>query len=224
MEKFPFLGAVDEAVGGVEVEDDFFGVFWKLGEGMANEEGFDKVVIGLDFVRSGDDGIAVFGLGVGEFEAVEGGLSGEGAALVLLVALKAEGVCLSHAEGHDGIAAQGVVVIEVLIAHGEAENALAQELAQAVDDIALVTEIAEAMRELVDDPGAAFDLTQQHNASICTEVSALEIGFDFSLSESLQIEVGLNTVCHAAAGLSELSICLNANTLLQFPVRPRFLL
>lgn len=185
MEKFSFLGSVDEAVGRVEVEDDFFGNLRELGDGVADEEGFDEVVIGLDFVSSGDDVVAVLGLGVGEFETVEGGLSGESTALVLLIAIKAERVCFSNAESHDGIAAQGVVVVEILVAHREAENALAQELAKAVDDIALVPEITEAVREFVEEPGTTFDLTQEDDASIGNEVASSEVSFHFSLPEPL---------------------------------------
>ena len=46
-----------------------------------------------------------------------------------------------------------------------------------------------------------IDFTQERHATIGTDVTALEIGFDFASSEGLKPKGLLDTACHAAAGV-----------------------
>ncbi len=80
-------------------------------------------MVGFDLMDRANRSLAAFG--VGEFEAVEGRLARQSASPVDARAVEAERIGLAHAECHHRIAPEGVVVVEILVAHRHAEDALA---------------------------------------------------------------------------------------------------
>src|SRR5690606_41564903 len=82
-------------------------------------------MISDDLVGAADRSRTRFG--IGQFEPVESRLAREGTAMVLAGALKTERIGLAHSEGHHGITPEGVMVVEILVAHRHAEDALTQQ-------------------------------------------------------------------------------------------------
>jgi hypothetical protein len=156
----------------------------------------DRLMVGFDLVDPANRSLA--GLGVGEFEAVEGGLADEGAPPVDARAVEAKRIGLAHAQGHHGVASKGVVVVEILVSHRHAEDALAQKLRHGVLDEVGSPVVGEAGGELVDESGAPIDLPQEEHPAVGTDVAALEIGLHFAAAEVLKSEGLLDTVRHAA--------------------------
>jgi len=141
-------------------------------------------MVGFDLVDPADRSLA--GLGVGEFEAVESGLAGEGAPPVDAATVETEGIDFAHAQGDHGVASKGVVVVEILIAHCHAEDALTQKLRHGVLDEFWSPVVGEAGGKLVDESGAQIDLPQQEHPTVGTDVAPLEIGLHFGGHRGLE--------------------------------------
>ena len=100
---------MDEIVGSVEVEDDFFGVGWYRGYACFDKEGLDGVCIGVDFVQAG--------LFLGsEFEAVERRLSCQCLALVTRAAILSQRILFAYCGGQQGVILEALMVVDVLVA------------------------------------------------------------------------------------------------------------
>jgi hypothetical protein len=112
------------------------------------------------------------------------------------------------------------MVVEILIAHRHAENALAQQLGYGVLDEALITEVAEARRELLDHPGFPVHFAKEEHSTISAELAAPEIRHHFTTPEVLKSEGLLNTFCHAAGVFWLFRIRLSTITLHQNSTRP----
>ena len=130
---------------------------------MGLEEQRDEQVLDL-MGRAGDLLVAVVLVGPdgGQFDAVEGALAGQGLASIGLAAAGfAGGVRLADDGGQQRIVAEVVMVVEVLVAQGQAVDPLGDEVLQRVLDQVGVTMIGEAVGELADDPGELLDLPEQ---------------------------------------------------------------
>lgn len=211
VEEPAFLIAVDETVGGIEVEHDLFRVGLETRDGLTHQKPLDGGMIGGDLVDA--EGRSLAGFGVGQFEAVEGGLARQGASPVDAGTFKTERIGLARAEGHHRIAAEGVLVVEILVAHRHAEDALAQQIRDRVLDEGLAAMVGEAIGELIDQTGAQIDLPQEEDAAVGTDVATLEIDLNFAATEVLKSEGLLDTVRHAAAGVLCVRYYSNTNTL-----------
>ncbi len=115
---------MDEAVGSVKVEDDLIGIRSQHRHAVVDEQLLDALVPGQDLVRPAEDISGLSHLVVGQFEAVEGGLPGQGASFAFFVAIQPEWILLAHTQSHDRIVPQGVVIVEILVAHRYAEDPL----------------------------------------------------------------------------------------------------
>ena len=198
MEEAAELVAVDRVVGGVEVEDDPLG---RSGVGLeeeGHEEAFDVAGAAGDLLvaapRVGADG--------GQFEAVERALAGQRLAPIPppLSGL-AGGVGLADDGGQQGVAAEVVVVVEVLVAQGQGVDPLGEEFLDGVLDEVGVAVVGEAGGELADDAGESLGLAEQQGAAVGGDVAAVEVGEDLAGAEHGKVEVGGATLCRHRAAL-----------------------
>lgn len=92
--------------------------------------------------------VMIFGsgsFGLGQFKPVEGGLACKGTAFIRFAATgEPEWIGLTNTSSHAGIAAETVMVVEILISHCDAANALTKQIGDAVFDKTLVAKIGEA--------------------------------------------------------------------------------
>src|SRR5512135_1348254 len=151
------LMAVDRVVGGVEVEHDPRG-----GLAMGLEEQRHEQPLHLTSV-AGDLLVATVFIGPdgGQLEAIEGALTGHGLAAIptALPGLTC-GVLLADDGGQQGVAAEVVVIIEVLVAQCQAVDPLGDQIPDGVLDEVGVAMVGEAGGELVKDGGELLGLAE----------------------------------------------------------------
>jgi len=187
-----FLQAVDAVAHGVEVQDDFPGVLVQATHAQRQQRGLDLWRIGVDF------GVAVGGP-VALFEALQGGGGGQGRGAVV-AAVGAQGLALVAGDGQERIAAQGGVIVEVVVAQGLGQEALEQQLAHGVVAVAGVAGVGEGAGQGGAQPQAGIELTQEQDAAVAGEVAAGEIGHDLAAAQVLKEERLVFTVCPVSGG------------------------
>jgi hypothetical protein len=159
----------------------------------------------LQAVHVADD-LLVAAVGVGadgsEFEAVEGTLAGQRLATVAdAEAVFAHGIGLADQDGEERIEAESVVVVEVFVAQAQAEDTLAEKVAQGVFDQIGVAMVGEAACEGVEEAEGLIDFAEEQAASVGGDDAAIKGGDDLAGSEVLEIEAGGVTVCAHGAVL-----------------------
>ena len=93
------------------------------------------------------------------------------------------------------ILAQLVVIVEVLIAQCQAEDALPHQRRDPMLDIAGVTPIDEAVSEPAHQPKAAIDLAQQQRTGVRGDVPAIEPGYHRTPRNRFKFEPLRRTLC-----------------------------
>ena len=99
------------------------------------------------------------------------------------------------------VAAEVVVVVEVLVAQGQGVDPLGEEVLDGVLDEVGVAVVGEAGGELADDPGESLGLAEQQGAAVGGDVAAVEVGEDLAGAEHGKVEVGGVTLCRHRAAL-----------------------
>ena len=74
------------------------------------------------------------------------------------------------------VLAQFIVIVEVFIPQGQAEDALSHQCLDLMLDIARIAPIDEAVSKAAHQPEAPVDLSQQQRASVRGDVPAIEAG------------------------------------------------
>lgn len=115
------------------------------------------------------------------FHAAEGGRAGEG------------GIAAGGGLEQD-VVAQGAMVVEVLVALGKGEEALAQEARGGVDDLERVAPVGKEGGGAGGKIEAAVDLAQEQQPAVATDLATLEIGFDAALAAACKGESLLDTI------------------------------
>ena len=87
------------------------------------------------------------------------------------------------------------MVVEILVAEAEGEDALLEELGEGVLDAVGVAVVGEAGGELVDEVELGLDLAQKQGASVGGDGAAVEAGADGAGAEGFPGEMGGGTVC-----------------------------
>ena len=100
------------------------------------------------------------------------------------------------------------MVVEVLVAQGQAVDALGEEVLQGMLDEVGVAVVVEAGGELADDAGEGLGLAEQEGAAVCGDGAAVEVGEDLAGSEHGKVEVGRVTLCGHRAALGQCRRCL----------------
>ena len=190
VEKALLLMAVQGIVRGLEIKDDDLALTRDGGHATTQQQH-------LDVVRMGGD---LFGSRVGavgtEFETVERAFARQRLALVLLeMALFAEHIGTPQHGGQERIGAQRVMVIEVLVAERQGEDALAQHDGEIVLNEALIAPVGKAVGELRAEALGAIRLAQQQAATAAGEVAARKISLHTAASKALKVASLLITLC-----------------------------
>jgi hypothetical protein len=158
VEEVPFLLAVQRVVGGVEVEHDLLG-----SRGKRLDEHVQQHLV--DELLSEHDPLVAVRRGVvrsGQLDAIQRARRGQAhAAIACTGALQPLWIPLPDSGRQQRVEAQLVVVVEILVAQRDTEDALRQEVADRVLDTGRIPVVVEAQRELLDDLRALLDLLEQ---------------------------------------------------------------
>ncbi len=88
------------------------------------------------------------------------------------------------------------MVVEILVALGEPEDALTQELLLRVGDEGMMSVIGERPAEILDQAEAFLELTQQQQAGVAGDVASFERGLDFPTIKAGKKELAVGTAWH----------------------------
>jgi hypothetical protein len=91
------------------------------------------------------------------------------------------------------------VVVEVFVTQRQAHNALANQSPQRVFEALRVAVVGEAGGGPGDDAEAPLDGAQQQHTAIRSKVPAIKPRLNFTRADGVEIERGLNTLCHDKA-------------------------
>ncbi len=105
------------------------------------------------------------------------------------------GIGLAHDRRQQGVEAQILVVVEVLIPQRQAVDPLRDQVSDAVLDAGLVPVIIETPCQPVEDSRALLDRPQQQRPAIRGDVTAVEICSDFPSTWTLEDERPALTLC-----------------------------
>jgi hypothetical protein len=93
-----------------------------------------------------------------------------------------------------------LVVVEILVAEGEAEQSLAHHHRQRMFDETLVAGVGKAAGELFAEAQMAVHLARQQRTAVAGEMTTAEIRLHTARSKGLKSEGVLDTVCHRPFG------------------------
>ena len=104
------------------------------------------------------------------------------------------------------------MVVEVLVAQGQAVDPLGEQFLDGVLDEVGVAVVGEAGGELADDPGESLGLAEQQGAAVGGDVAAVEVGEDFAGAEHGKVEVGRRYTLWSSGclGLGAVDGCRNS--------------
>ena len=102
----------------------------------------------------------------------------------------AGGIGLPDDGGEQRVAAEVVVVVEVLVSQGQGVDPLGDEFLDGVFDEVGIAVVGEAGGELSDDAGESLGLAEQQRAAVGGDVAAVEVGEDLAGAEHGKVEVG----------------------------------
>src|SRR5262249_49932538 len=126
-------------------------------------------------------------------------LAGQRLALVLGAgAALPGGIVLADEDGEQGVVAELVMVVEVLVAQAQAEDALLEEVRQGVLDLVGVAVVPEAAGQLVEEVEPGLEFAEEQPAGIGGDGGAVEAGDDVARSEAVEKQIGGVTRCQNA--------------------------
>jgi hypothetical protein len=94
------------------------------------------------------------------------------------------------------------MVIEILVAQGESEKTLPQQILYGVFDAVLIAGIGEALGKQTTDTQPGIDLAQEKDSTIGTDIATLEVGNDFAGTQVLEKHGFGKTGCRGRAFFS----------------------
>ncbi len=172
MEEAAFLRAVQHIVGGVQVEHDLLGRPLVRIEEELHEEGLQARRVAVDPVVL--RGVALRLV----LQAIERALAGQRRTV------RALGRQLAGEHRESRIVAQLVMIVEVVIAQRQAENALTDQGLDRVLEQRRIPTVGETGGQAPDQSEAAIQLPQKHGSGIRCDGSDIESGQDFLAFES----------------------------------------
>ena len=107
---------------------------------------------------------------------------------------------MSHRQLEQGIGAQRVAVVGILVAAGDREHAEAQHRRQRVNHQRRVAPVPDATRQRLGQAEPALSLAQQDQAAVGRDQAALEIGRHLLASHGWQIEREKGIFGHGGRG------------------------
>ena len=124
-------------------------------------------------------------------------------------ALRAGRVRLADQQRQQAVAAQRVVVVQILVAQRQPVHPLRHQLPRRVLHLPAVAMILEAARDPGHQPQPPVHLAQQHAAAVRGEPAAVEAGDNPAASEAVKFKLRGSTLCSQGISLSDLckSLC-----------------
>ena len=165
MEEPALLMPVQRVVGGVEVEHDLPGRLRVRLEEQVDEQRLDRRGVVADLPVAGGDLAR-------QFEPVQRRLAGDRRAAL---APRRE---LAGQHRHHRVVTEFVVIVQVLVAEGDAEHALADEGRDRVLDQPRVPRVAEASGEPANQIQSAIRRAEQQPSGVRRQRAAVELGDD----------------------------------------------
>src|SRR5262249_37692285 len=101
----------------------------------------------------------------------------------------------------EGVVTEGLVVVEILVAAGDAEDALGQKGALGVGNQVGVAGVGQAAVQGIEQAEALVGLAQQQGAGIGSQNAGGKIGFESAAVQSGKGEGGVATLCHSGGPL-----------------------
>ena len=189
VEEPTFLAAVDTGIRGVGIEDDALRRLVEAVQPKLDEQ------VGDPLLHRRDPMVPMAGrpsLGA-VLEPVQRRGGGARRALLLLAD-----------EGRkQWVAAQCVVVVEVLVPGHQAEDALRKQLRECVGDAAWVAVIPKARRQALEEPQSAGDLTHQDQAAVRRDLAAVKAALELPAPHPLESQPQVDTTCSQGSSLVE---------------------
>lgn len=196
MKKSALLPAVNGIVRGVEVEDDLvrrpvMGIEEELNEEPLQRAGIvqDLEVSPIRMERRRR-----------RLEAIERCVPGESSPRIPRHApALAERVRFAHRQGKHRVAAERVVIVEILVAAGERKHALGEELCERVLNESWISVICEAGCDAAKTIAQLRGFTQQKGSSVTRDVPAVEGGVNAPAAQGMKREANWGTPVAAPA-------------------------
>ncbi len=88
------------------------------------------------------------------------------------------------------------MVVHVLVAERQAQDALSHDLLDGVLDAAWGAVIREALSEAAQDPALALHFAEQQDTRIRGDIAAVETGDKVTVTRSLGVKRSGSTLCH----------------------------
>jgi hypothetical protein len=202
VEEATLLLAVERIVRGIEIQHDP-----QRRPGVGVQEVIHKPL--LDRGPVVDELVVARGRGGRALQTVERSAPGQRmTAIAGLTALGPQQIRLAGRQRQQGIVAQPIVIVEVLVAQRLPKHALPQQLLDRVLDPLRTTVVGEARGKPADQPRALGHLAQQQNARVRTLVPPVERGLHPPAREPLKLQLSRTTLCLHRADLL-VTICLS---------------
>src|SRR5690606_15552793 len=101
---------------------------------------------------------------------------------------------LARGRREERIVPQGVVVVEIFVAQGQGEHALAHQRLHRVLDALLIAPVREARRQAARQPQRAIQVAQEQRPAVGTELPAIETRDYLPRTQGLKPKLSLLTV------------------------------
>src|SRR6476660_2475524 len=133
-------------------------------------------MVGADFMAT-----AIFI--VTKFKSVECRSAGQRLALILGSAPVSKRILFTDSHGKERIEPQKIMIIEILVPCGHAQQTLGDQFAQGMFDKERITRIVKAAGQGPRDAQALIDLTQEQHPPIAAEIACRKVGYDLTRTE-----------------------------------------
>ena len=138
-------------------------------------------MVGADFMAT-----AIFI--VAKFKSVQCRGAGQCLALILGSAPASKRIFFTDSHGKERIEPQKIMIVEILVACGHAQQTLGDQFAHGVFDKERITRIVKAAGQGPRDAQALIDLTQQQHPPIAAEIAGRKVGDYLARTEVIKTE------------------------------------
>src|SRR5215470_3816929 len=144
-------------------------------------------MVGADFMAT-----AIFI--VTKFKSVQGRSAGQRLALILGSAPASKRILLTDSHGKERIEPQKIMIVEILVACGQAQQTLGDQFAHGVFNKERITHIVKAAGQGPGDAQALIDLAQEQHPPIAAQIASRKVGHYPARTEVIKTEEqGLRT-------------------------------
>src|SRR5258708_22676146 len=112
--------------------------------------------------------------------------AGQRLALILGRGPASKGISLTDSHGKEGMEPQKIMIVEILVPCGHAQQTLGDQFAHGVFDKERITRIVKAAGQGPRDAQALIDLTQQQHPPIAADIACRKVGDYLARTELLK--------------------------------------